>query len=132
LTALEVEHYRHAGKENGYLVLTYDQAVRFGVARSSFRSVIANLVDLKLIEITHKGQYRQAARTDPNLYRLTYLKHKLESASGAPSYVQASHDWIEIELAVLDGRRPPTAAQHTAPHLRERPVPNIVKRGTAL
>ena len=127
LTALEVEHCRHAGKENGYLVLTYDDAARAGVEREYFRRTLDTLVSLNLVELTHKGQYRQAARTDPNRYRLTYLKHKLTSVSGAPSYVQAQHDWIEIELAILDGRREPRTKpkQHrVAPRRRTAVVEN--------
>jgi hypothetical protein len=127
LTALEVEHCRHAGKENGNLVLTYDQAERAGVKRDYFRRAMNNLVGLKLVEITHKGQYAVQAKNDPSRYRLTYLKHKLESVSGAPSYVQASHDWIDVELSFLDGRRK-VPKLHTPPHLRSRATKaNIVQ-----
>jgi hypothetical protein len=93
LEALEIEHCRHAGKENGFLILTYDQATQHGIKRSRFVPTRDRLVELRLIEITHYGKYREAARSDPNRYPVTYLMHKLESASGAPSYVQAQHNW---------------------------------------
>jgi hypothetical protein len=128
LDALEVEHCRHAGKENGNLVLTYEQGAERGIEREYFLRTADRLVDLKLIEVTHKGQYCQAARKDPNTYRLTYLKHKLESASGAPTYVQAQHDWIDVELAILDGRRSAAKKQHRPPPKRKRAwrTPSII------
>jgi hypothetical protein len=71
LAALEVEHCRHAGKENGNLVLTYDQALRCGIKRNRFLSTRSRLIELKLVEMTHEGQYREAAQRDPCRYRLT-------------------------------------------------------------
>jgi hypothetical protein len=115
LDALEVEHCNHGGKENGYLVLTYDDAVRWGIPRRSFRATLAELVRKKLVEITHQGSYRGSAQLDPNLYRLTYLRFALRGV-GTTQYFPATHDWVDVELAAINGRGPPLRVkQHTPP-----------------
>jgi len=121
LEALEIEHCRHAGKENGFLIMTYDQAEDHGVKRSRFSDTLKRLVELRLVEVTHQGKYRQAALADPSRYRLTYLLHRIESATGPPTYVQAQHEWAAVELAILDGRYKLPPPQHTAPS-RKKPV----------
>ena len=121
LEALEIEHCRQGGQENGFLILTYEQAEDHGVKRSRFSDTRKRLVELRLLEVTHQGKYRQAAVADPSRYRLTYLLHKIESATGAPTYVQAQHEWAAVELAILDGRYKLPPPKHEAPS-RKKPV----------
>jgi hypothetical protein len=123
LEALEIEHCRHGGKENGYLILTYDQAVQAGIERRYFLRTIETLKELKLIEVTHTGQYGSLAKTDPNLYRLTYLLHKHAAVSGAPTYFHATHDWIDVELAILNGQRKLPPPRHVPPQRKRGPKP---------
>jgi hypothetical protein len=98
--------------------------VQHGIKRSRFVPTRDRLVELGLVEIALEGA---VARFDPSHYRLTYLLHKIESISGAPSYVQAQHDWVDVELAILDGRYKLSPPQHKAPSRnRRRKTPVMV------
>jgi hypothetical protein len=119
LDALEVEHCAHAGRENGYLILTFDTALDWGIPYNAYKRTMARLCDLKLVEQTHKGRYRGGAKLDPNLYRLTYLPHALKGATGAPLYFFPTHDWIDIEVDLIEGRRRPLREKRHAPPTRK-------------
>jgi hypothetical protein len=105
LAALECEHADHGGKQNGNLVLTYDDGEKVGIPRRFFNSTLARLSTLGLVNREHRGGYAGGALRDPSLYRLTYLPQKFEGASGSPIYLNPSNEWIEVELEVLDGKR---------------------------
>ncbi|MGH7089277.1 MAG: type IV toxin-antitoxin system AbiEi family antitoxin domain-containing protein [Stellaceae bacterium] len=90
---MEIEHMAHAGKENGYLVVTYDQFVEYGISRKFIRRAIEETVERGLLVVARQGAYRGGARSCPNLYRLTYLRSKFVPLAGAPYYVEPTNDW---------------------------------------
>jgi hypothetical protein len=117
LTGLEDEHCSHAGTENGNLVFTFEDGVTWGIPRGQFNRTKDRLCDVKLIQVTHKGSYAGAAIKDPNRYRITYLRHTHKGVTGPPVFFFPTHDWIEIELATIEGKRTLRKIQHIPPHL---------------
>lgn len=75
LERIEIEHMRHAGRENGHLIVSYDQLVEHGVSRRTIRGSIDLGVALGLLEVRQSGEWAGDVRT-PNMYRLTYLPEK--------------------------------------------------------
>ena len=73
LVRLEIELMQHGGKNNGKLIVTYNNFVAFGMHRSTVAPAIRLLATLGLIEITLRG-WRLAAHGRPARYRLTYLE----------------------------------------------------------
>jgi GNAT superfamily N-acetyltransferase len=99
LDRLELEHMAHAGTQNGYLIVTYDQFVEHGIGRRFIRAAIDEAVERGLVVVERHGAYRGGARRQPNLYRLTYLRFRIEPAVGAPYFATPTNDW--------DQRTPP-------------------------
>jgi hypothetical protein len=95
LLRFEVEHCRHAGKENGYLIVTYDQFVEWGILRKFIKATIDELVNAGLLVVEHKG-CAHGGDGQPSLYRLTYLKSKFVPICGSPYYLEPSNDWEKI------------------------------------
>src|SRR6516162_33771 len=54
LLRLEVEHCRHAGKENGWLAVTYSQFVKWGVPRRAIKPTINHLVKVGLLVVERR------------------------------------------------------------------------------
>jgi hypothetical protein len=73
LERLEIEHMRHAGQDNGKLIVTYNDLVAFGLKRDSIAPAIRLLVEIGLIQITQRG-WRLAVHGRPAKYRITYLE----------------------------------------------------------
>ena len=73
LDRLELEHMRHGGTQNGYLLCTYDHFEEFGMRRASLALAIRQTVALGFVEITQAGFRTAAEFRAPNLYRLTYV-----------------------------------------------------------
>jgi hypothetical protein len=73
LLRLEIELLTHGGKNNGKLIVTYDDFEQFGIRRKSIAPAIRMLVAVGLIEITRPG-WRLATHGRPAQYRLTYLE----------------------------------------------------------
>jgi hypothetical protein len=71
LDRLMIEHMHHAGKENGRLVVTYDQFADFGIRRRSVAAAIAELRDVGLVMVD-RGR-RLNGFNDPNRYELTWI-----------------------------------------------------------
>ncbi len=97
LLRLALQHLSHAGKENGYLVVTKRQFTKD--ARISARFIIPTkeeLIELGWLVVEHDGQYRGGARRDPNRYRLTCFKSKSFSATGAPVYFEPTNEWQDV------------------------------------
>src|SRR5262249_54657671 len=87
LLRLEVEHCRHAGKENGWLTVTYNQLVEWGVPRRAIKPTINRLERVGLLVVERRGR-GHAGDGEPNLYRLTYLKSKFVPVAGAPCFLE--------------------------------------------
>jgi hypothetical protein len=115
ISFLLVEHLRHGRAENGYLKATFDQLVAQRIPRSCIARTIKRLEELGLLEITHQGGHAGGARQNPTLYRLTFVNSSLRSAS--TEYLPATNDWVEVELALLDGSRQ-RQKRHKAPSVK--------------
>jgi hypothetical protein len=72
LLRLELELLYNAGKNNGALIVTYNNFVAFGIRRPSIAPAIRLLVKVGLVQITDRG-WRAAEHGRPAKYRLTYL-----------------------------------------------------------
>jgi hypothetical protein len=105
LDRLELEHLDHAGKENGYLKVTYDDFVKYGVSRRFIRPALQEGVARGLILITHPGGYSGAGRQDPSTYQLTYLPSKFIPVAGAPQYLEPLNEWTKFSSTKLE-RKP--------------------------
>lgn len=73
LDRIEIEHGRHAGLENGRLVVTFQDFEDYGVDRHAIAPAINECVTLGFIEITQKGRSGNGEYRKPNMFRLTYL-----------------------------------------------------------
>jgi hypothetical protein len=76
-----VEHMAHAGTENGNLVVTYADFVKFGVRRESLPGAIADAAARGLITVTEKGR----ASTGPDRWPSRYALGWLPLFDGAPA-----------------------------------------------
>src|SRR5438270_6453105 len=92
LDCIELEHCANAGRENGYLIVTYNQFVEAGIGRRFIKRAIEEAMRLGLLDV-YPGLYRGGAKRQPNLYRLTYLKSKHVPVAGAPYFLEPTHDW---------------------------------------
>ncbi len=72
LERLEIELMRHAGKNNGALIVTYAQFAEHGIRYPSIAPAIRLLVELGFLQVTQHG-WRSAGQHRPARYRLTYL-----------------------------------------------------------
>jgi hypothetical protein len=97
LDRIELEHCAHAGHENGYLTVRYQQFVEWGMGRRFIKAAIDEAVRLGLL-VVEPGLYRGGARRQPSRYRLTYLKWKFVPAVGAPYFLEPTHDWRNFRL----------------------------------
>ena len=68
-----IEHMAHAGTENGNLVVTYADFVKFGVRRESLPAAIADAADRGLIIITEKGRASTGPDRWPSKYAVGWL-----------------------------------------------------------
>jgi hypothetical protein len=73
LERIEIEHLDHCGKENGNLVVTFDQFVEFGIRRASVAAGIRELVAGGFIEITVPGRGGTGPWRRPSRFRITFL-----------------------------------------------------------
>jgi hypothetical protein len=70
---LMIEHMLHAGTENGSLVVTYVDFVKFGIRRESLPAAIAEAVAKGWIIITEKGRPSVGPDRWPTHYALGWL-----------------------------------------------------------
>lgn len=73
LDRLKIEHLKHGGKENGLLMVTYDDFEAWGVRAASIRSALDELVQSGLVKVTWRDD-RKGTRKRPNMYALTWLQ----------------------------------------------------------
>jgi hypothetical protein len=100
LHRIELEHLRHGGKDNGSLIVPYNDFLDYGMARrSSIARAIREAETLGLLRVV-RGGCGNRGRGVPNKYRLTYL----------PTADQdATDEWREIET--MDYARSRVAAE---------------------
>ena len=85
LDALEVEHMRHGGADNGNLVQTYTQLEARGIPDKAIALAIRQAIALGFVRITGQGQRSAAHMRAPSLYELTYVKGKNKPVEDAPN-----------------------------------------------
>jgi GNAT superfamily N-acetyltransferase len=72
LDQLELEHLRHARRENGKLMAQYDDLEKRGIGRRYIRAAIEEAAARGLVEVMEQG-YRDGNKRWASLYRLTYF-----------------------------------------------------------
>ncbi len=87
LDALEVEHCRHGGRENGQLIFTYSDFARWGMSRSGAKRGIRRLEKTGIIRVQH-GRRAYADLRTPSVYTLTHLPTFKNG-----KWVEPTHDW---------------------------------------
>ncbi len=90
LARIEIEFGHHGGKENGRLVVTFDQFGAYGIDRTSIASALRELEALGFIEVTERGCAGNAEARKPNMFRLTYRAHDGVLSDG-------THEWRRIK-----------------------------------
>lgn len=93
---LEIEHMNHAGTENGNLIATHSQLMRWGIGNRYIRVTIDEAKFLGLIRVRHGGRY--AGRNDANRFTLTYLAQKPDQEC---FLIEPSNEWkrrSELEI----------------------------------
>jgi hypothetical protein len=88
LDRIEIEHGRHAGLENGRLIVTFQNFEDYGIERHAIGPGIRECTALGFIEVTQKGRAGNGDYRKPNAFRLTYL-------SVPP--VGPTNDWSKID-----------------------------------
>jgi hypothetical protein len=76
-----LEHMAHAGTENGNLVVTYADFVKFGIRREALRTAISKVSACGLVIITEKGRSSVGQDRWPSKYALGWLP----LSDGAPA-----------------------------------------------
>ena len=136
LDRLEIEHAHNGGKENGKLVCTYGDFERFGVRRPSIAAAIRLLVEVGLVEVTHKGRGGNAEFRDPSRYRLTYLNtdkrapteewERYASPSPlSPRDIDSRHDIVTGPVGTKTYPKTSAAGYESVPEVGYENVPGI-------
>ena len=73
LDGIEIELLRHGGKDNGALIVTYENFKQYGVHHNAIGPGLREVEVLGFIEITQRGFAGNADERQPHRYRLTYL-----------------------------------------------------------
>ena len=110
LSRIEIENVRHAGQENGNLVVTYEQFIAYGVGRNEIGPAIRELGALGFIEVTARGVAGNADQKAPNKFRLTY-----RGSAGTHAVMgDGSHEWRRI-TTIEEAKAIATAARNAKP-----------------
>ncbi|MCA3080821.1 MAG: hypothetical protein IOC63_20280 [Methylobacterium sp.] len=73
LTRLQLEHMAHAGRENGALIVTYEQFIEYGVAKNGITNAIRELEEAGFVRVMVRGGRSFGRLNMPSKYRLTWL-----------------------------------------------------------
>ena len=63
----------HGGTENGQLIVTYDDFVRYGLRRRSIANAVRTAVALGFLDVTTRGGRSFGIARQPSAYGLTWL-----------------------------------------------------------
>ena len=85
LNRLKLEHIAHGGRQNGALIVTYEQFIEYGVARNGIASAIRELEEAGFVQVMVRGGRSFGTHNVPSQYRLTWLP---DFNGNAPT-----HDW---------------------------------------
>jgi hypothetical protein len=111
LRLLEREHSRHAGRENGFLILTYKQWEEAGIKERFVKEAIDLLCEVGLVQVTRQGRYPGIL----SMYRLTYLHWKFVPIAGLPYYLQPTNEWRNYKPLPAPTPRKDTAKTESQP-----------------
>jgi hypothetical protein len=87
ISRVEIELARHAGHDNGQLVVSYQQFVDYGIERHAIAPAIRECVALGFLAVTEQGRAGNREHRSPSKYRLTY-RHA--------GRAKATHEWERI------------------------------------
>jgi hypothetical protein len=91
IAALETENMGHAGKENGNLILPYNQLERYWyIPRRLIRQSIDEAIERGLIEERRAGWRLSFAKSAPNRFRLTF-RHTRDG--DPPRWIPPTDEW---------------------------------------
>ena len=122
LDRLELEHLAHAGRENGFLIVTHQQFVEYGVCKHNVKSGIEENELRGLLIVTNQGSRKGGAKNNPSRYQLTYLQWKMFPAVGPPQYLDPNHEWraFKADPTAKRPRREKRSSQEITDRLRKR------------
>ena len=103
---IDIELRRHAGHENGGLVVTFDQFGEYGIDRHSIAPALREAEALGFVEITERGRGGNAEFRSPHKFRLTFQ---------ATDHAEATHEWRRI-TTMDDAKRIAMRARHSPAH----------------
>jgi hypothetical protein len=104
LNRLELENCAHAGRENGFLVVSYEQFVKAGIGKQYIKNAIEDAVVLGLL-VVDQGRWRGGAKGLPNKFGLTYLPLKTVPLDGTPPYhILPTNEWRRYRPGTLPKR----------------------------
>jgi hypothetical protein len=106
LDRLDIEHRCHGGRDNGKLIVTFEQFCGYGMDRHAVARAIRETVALGFVEITRRGCAGNADQRQASQYRLTY-----QPAEGVPGY--GSNEWRTI-TTVEEANRIAVEARRTS------------------
>lgn len=89
---IEIEEASHAGKENGYLKITYDNFVKYGIDRKYIDGAIREAEELGLILVVRDPR-ENVTKSYPNKFTLNYLPVKSVEPEG---YVLPNEQWKNV------------------------------------
>ena len=112
---LLIEHMNHAGTQNGYLIATKDQLVRFGLSRRLVSDAVRECVFFGLLRVEQLGKFDRNIRRATR-YRLTFYA----DMEGAP----ATNDWKAITAKRVEDWQQGRRRMRAAPA-----APNVARLG---
>jgi hypothetical protein len=90
---IRIEHARHGGKENGKLIVTFQDFENYGIHRNAIAPAIREAAALGFIRITQTGRGGNGEFRVPNRFALTHL----ETGTGRAEETAApTNDWRRI------------------------------------
>ncbi len=92
LERIELEHMRHAGRENGRLIVTYDDFAKADIRRQSVALALRQLSALGFLEVTVSGYKTAGGDKIPSKYRLTHV-----FSAGAYNDGTPTEEWRRIK-----------------------------------
>jgi hypothetical protein len=141
LDRIEIELARHAGTDNGALVVTYIDFEQYGISRHCIWPAIQEVAALGFVEVTEVGRGGAAAEfRRPNKFRLTWLPTDNAPPTDEWRRIQTLEQAQEIarrargSAAVKKQKPPPKSAPKSVQNLHlkaENPGAESALRGTA-
>jgi hypothetical protein len=111
LARIEIELCRHAGKDNGRLIVTYKDFKRYGIHHHAIGPGLRELEALGFIEIVQRGLAGNADHRRPHMFRLTYQPADHEPATDEWQQIKTEKDAEEIATRARTNAPPRPVSQ---------------------